>query len=306
MADVVELKDLSELREPVLIAAFTAQRRGGRIATRALTHLVDNWQAECVARIESQAFTDFAVRRPQTRRRRDRSVIEWPDTSFYLARPEGANRDFVLLVGPEPNFRWREFAETVASYADRAGVKTLVGLRGMPGQVPHTRPAPVYLNASDVEFELQFGVQQRERRYEGPTDIGSVIAAQVQSLRWQTVELSVIQPDYFPRMPNAEANLALIRVLDRAFGTKTPIGPLEETARTQRASIDESISEDEGTKAAILEREQTYDSQLEKLDFLAAGGAQSMSLPSGAEVIEEVERLFREGEALPDADSEPE
>jgi hypothetical protein len=45
----------------------------------------------------------------------------------------------------------------------------------------------------------------------------------------------------------------------------------------------------------IAEREQAYDRGLEKLDFLAPSGEPlaPQELPSGEEILEEVEKLFR-------------
>jgi hypothetical protein len=45
----------------------------------------------------------------------------------------------------------------------------------------------------------------------------------------------------------------------------------------------------------IAEREQAYDQGLEKLDFLSPSQdpLPPQELPSGAEILEEVERLFR-------------
>jgi predicted ATP-grasp superfamily ATP-dependent carboligase len=181
--------------------------------------------------VPSEDYIDFTVRRPTIDRRENDISLEWPDTTLYLARPEGATRDFLLLVGFEPNFAWRTYVENLVDYVDGLGAKTLVSLRAFPGNVPHTRPAPVTISASDVELELQFGVQSRGSRYQGPTDLSGVLAAQLQTLRWQTADLTVMQPYYFPRMPNAAAMMALVKVLDHAFGTKTPVSSLEETAR---------------------------------------------------------------------------
>ena len=300
MYELIQLKTLGQLRNPVLIAGFAVRRRAGRLASNTLVYLVNEWAAEPFAKIDPEDFYDFTVRRPNVRLQDSKPVIDWPETTVYLASPPGSERDFILLVGFEPNFNWGTFVNGIVAYMDAAGVKTLVNLRSLLGSVPHTRPAPVVLSSTDLELELQFGVQSRGSKYEGPTDIGGVLSAQVQALRWQTVELSVLQPNYFPRMPNAQASLALIRLLDRAFGTKTPLGSLEEAAESQRKAIDESISSDEATKSTIRELEQAYDTGLERLDFLAPGAGRSLTLPPSEEVVQEVERLFREGGRLGD------
>ena len=294
MDHIVEIKAVEQLRDPVLLTGFFMRRRAGRLAARTLDYLADQWGAEAIAKIEMTEFVNTTVTRPQVRRDDGRSVIDWPEATVYLARPDGARRDILLLVGAEPNFYWAKFVETVANYMEKVGAKTLVSLRARPGEVPHTRTCPVYINASDLELELQFGVQSSNVKYEGPTSISGVLSSHVQSLQWSTADLSVVQPDYFPRMPNAQAQLSLIKLLDTAFGTTTPVESLEDKAREQRRTIDEGISDDETTWSEISDREGVYDSALEKLEFLVPGmETREDTLPSVEAALEDVERLFR-------------
>jgi predicted ATP-grasp superfamily ATP-dependent carboligase len=305
MDDVLTLKELERpLREPVLITAFAVRRRAGRLAMQALEHVTEAWNAEQVARIDLDDFLDFTVRRPDVRRPDDQTMfIEWPETRIYLASPEGATRDFLLLTGYEPHFYWRRYVKAIADYADGLGVKTLVSLRSFPGSVPHTRPAPILINSSDVDLELQFGVQSRRNRYEGPTDVSGVLAAQGQTLRWQTVDLTVLQPYYFPRMPNAAAIMSLVKVLDHAFGTETALRSLPETAASQAQAIESDIARDSETRTVITELERAYDAGAERMDFLADDSDDSGDtgdLPSSEEALQEIERLLRGGPS-PDA-----
>ncbi len=217
MDNIIELKPVDQLRDPVLVTGFSMRRRAGRLASRTIGYLADNWGAEEVAKLKLTEFVNSTIQRPQVRRDDSNVVIDWPEVTFYLARPEGSNRDIILLTGAEPNFYWAKFVETIAEYMEKAGAKTLVSLRARPGEVPHTRTSPVYITASDVELELQFGVQSNSQKYEGPTSITGVLSAHVQTLNWRTADLSVVQPDYFPRMPNAQASLSLIQTPGQGF-----------------------------------------------------------------------------------------
>jgi predicted ATP-grasp superfamily ATP-dependent carboligase len=287
------------LRDPVLIAAFAVRRRAGRLATQSLEHVVEAWGAEQIAKVELDDFLDFTVRRPDVKRPDDQTMfIEWPETRIHLASPAGATRDFLLLTGFEPHFYWRRYATSIAEYIDGLGVKTLVSLRSFPGSVPHTRPVPILINASDVELEVQFGVQSRRNRYEGPTDIAGVLAAQAQSMRWQTVDLTVLQPYYFPRMPNAAATMSFIKVLDHAFGTETALRTLPEVAAAQSRAIESDVASDSETRNVIAELERTYDAGAERMEFLADDSddtGDTGELPSSEEALQEIERLLRGG-----------
>jgi hypothetical protein len=271
------------------------RRRAGRLGARTVDYLMESWQAEPLARIDMTPFLNLSIHRPYVRRTESEASLQWPDATIYIARKAPLKRDILLLSTWEPDFKWKTFVSTLTGYLDGIGVRTMVSLRGRPGEVPHTRPAPVYLTATDIDLELQFGVQSTRTRNEGPSSIAGVLATQVQAMRWRTAELAVVQPDYFPRMPNAEAMIALVRLVDKAFGSQTDLTVLEETARDQREMLDRGTAGDAHSASVIAEREQVYDQGLEKLDFLAPSREplEPAELPSGAEILEEVERLFR-------------
>lgn len=293
--DYLEIIESPEgLRDPVLITGFFMRRRAGRLGARVVSHLVEQWKARPVARIDLAPFVNMAVYRPDVRRTETEASIEWPEATLYLASPPNSQRDIFLLSSIEPDFRWRAFVETATNYLDGLGVRTLLSLRARLGEVPHTRPAPVYVTSTDIELELQFGVQSTRTRQEGPSSVAGALATRAQAMRWKAAELAVVQPDYFPRMPNAEAMVALIRLIDKAFGTTTDIDELLQTVNEQREMLDRATASDSSTRFAIAEREQSYDAGLEKLDFLAMPLEESQDeLPSGDVILREVERLFR-------------
>src|SRR5204863_482594 len=79
------------------------------------------------AEIDPEGFYDFQATRPHvkleegfTRR------IDWPETVFYHARPDGMDRDAVLLLGVEPNLRWRTFSGLIVDFARELGVELVV------------------------------------------------------------------------------------------------------------------------------------------------------------------------------------
>src|SRR6185312_13268908 len=144
------------LERPVLIAAFRGWNDGGQGASLAGAYLARAWAAVEFASIDPENFYDFQATRPTvsleegyTRR------IDWPENSFMYAPLPGAGRDAVILLGVEPNLRWRTFVELV------------ITLGSLLADVPHTRPAPVTGSATDPELIEKLGLQAS--RYEGPT-----------------------------------------------------------------------------------------------------------------------------------------
>src|ERR671925_1022781 len=114
MADELHVSHRPELTRPVLITAFRGWNDGGQGASLAGGYLAKTWTAARFAEIEPEGFFDFQVTRPhvslvdgETRR------LDWPDNAFYHAHIPGLERDAVLMLGIEPNTRWRRFPELI-------------------------------------------------------------------------------------------------------------------------------------------------------------------------------------------------
>ena len=76
------------------------------------------WEAEKFADIDPEGFFDFQATRPHV------SLDEGLDAADRVARERllpradpGADRDAVLLLGVEPNLRWRAFSELIVELA---------------------------------------------------------------------------------------------------------------------------------------------------------------------------------------------
>src|SRR5258708_17751906 len=137
MTDELRIDARPELKRPVLIAAFRGWNDGGQGASLGAAYLAKQWNAARFAEIEPEGFFDFQAVPPhvslvdgETRR------IDWPDTGFFHASIPGTDRDAVLLLGIEPNLRWRTFSGLVLDLARDLGVDMLVTLRALLPDVP--------------------------------------------------------------------------------------------------------------------------------------------------------------------------
>ena len=101
----------STLERPVLIGAFRGWNDGGQAATLAAGYLARLWGACKFADIDPELFVDFQATRPMVSLEEGRTrKIDWPENAFFRARIPGSERDAILLVGVEPNYRWRTFS----------------------------------------------------------------------------------------------------------------------------------------------------------------------------------------------------
>jgi proteasome assembly chaperone (PAC2) family protein len=273
------------LRRPVLISAFRGWNDGGQAATVAAAYLARHWDATRFADIDPERFMDFQAVRPTVTldpglRRR----IEWPENVFFHASVPGADRDAVILLGVEPNYRWRAFTELVVGLARDLGVELVVTLGALLADVPHTRPAPVTGAATDPELVEELGLQLS--RYEGPTGIVGVLHDACNAAQLRSVSLWSAVPHYVSLAPSPRAAKALCVRLSDLIGVPIPTVELDEAEEEYAAQVSEAVASDPETQAYVEELEQRADS----LESFAEEG----QLPSGEALADELTRFLRD------------
>ena len=160
--------------------------------------------------------------------------IDWPETGFYHARPEGLDRDVVLLLGIEPNLRWRTFTELVVGLASELEVELMITLGALLADVPHTRPSPVTGSASDSELVERLGLSAS--RYEGPTGIVGVLHDACSEAGIPSASLWAAVPHYVSLTPSPRAAVALCERLGAPDRRDIDVDELEEAARELRGA----------------------------------------------------------------------
>jgi proteasome assembly chaperone (PAC2) family protein len=282
VADELRIDHRPELEHPVLVAAFRGWNDGAQAASLAAGYLAKTWGAERFAEIDPENFFDFQATRPHvsleeglTRR------IDWPETVFYHARPEGLDRDVVLLLGIEPNLRWRTFTELVVGLARDLGTELLITLGALLADVPHTRSAPVTGSATDEELVERLGLSAS--RYEGPTGIVGVIHDACGRSGIPSASLWAAVPHYVSLTPSPRGALALCERLGAVLGIEIEADELEEAARNYEEQVSEAVASDEETAAYVDELERRSD----QLD-------DATELPSGDALAAELTRFLRE------------
>src|SRR5438270_11668866 len=197
-----------ELSRPVLIAAFRGWNDGGQGATLGGGYLAKQWGAESFAEIDSENFYDFQAVRPNvsledglTRK------LEWPSNTFLHAPIPGLDRDAVILLGVEPNLRWKTFSRLVVGLARELGVELVATFGSLLADVPHTRPAPVSAAASDQSLVEEMGIEPS--RYEGPTGIVGVLLDDFRREGIPAVSLWAAVPHYVSIAPSQRGELAV-------------------------------------------------------------------------------------------------
>jgi proteasome assembly chaperone (PAC2) family protein len=286
MAGDLRIVSRPSVRDPVLIAAFRGWNDGGQGASLAAGFLAKAWGAERFADIDPEDFFDFQATRPHvslvegmTRK------IDWPENAFYHAHLPGTERDAILLVGIEPNLRWRGFAELILGLAKELGVRLMVSLGSLLADVPHTRPAPVTGSASDSKLVEALGLSAS--RYEGPTGIVGVLHDVCRRSSIPSVSLWAAVPHYVSLTPNPRAAKALCDRLAQLLEAELDSSELDEGIRTYTDQVSEAAASDPDTAAYVEELEQRVDEAEEE----------ELEIPSGDTLAAELTRYLQERES---------
>jgi proteasome assembly chaperone (PAC2) family protein len=288
MSEELRVYERPALERPVLVAAFRGWNDGGQAATLATGYLARQWGAEKFADIDPELFVDFQATRPsvsledgKTRR------IDWPENAFFRARIPSSGRDAVLLLGVEPNYRWRTFTAMIAQLAEDLRVEMVVTLGALLADVPHTRAAPVTGAASDQRLVEEFGLQLS--RYEGPTGIVGVLLDAFRHQGIPAVSLWAAVPHYVSLAPSPPAARALCERLSGVLDANIDVSELAEAETAYIEQVSQAVATDAETQAYVEELEQRADSLDSWLED--AGG-----LPSGDALAAEITRFLRDRE----------
>jgi len=284
MTDGIRIVERPDLRSPVLVAAFRGWNDGGQGASLAAGYLAKTWEADKFAEIDPEDFYDFQVSRPKvtlvdgvTRR------IEWPETAFYHAPVPGTDRDVVLLLGIEPNMRWRTFCDLIVGLVTDLGVELAVTMGSLLADVPHTRPAPVTGSATDPKLIERYGLANS--RYEGPTGIVGVLHDACRRGGLDSISLWAAVPHYVSLAPSPRAALSLCERLGSLLEATIDTKELESAVESYNEQVTEAVSTDPETAAYVEQLEQRSDELGDEID-----------IPSGETLAAELTRFLRERE----------
>ena len=281
------LSDAPELRSPILITAFEGWSDAGDAASIAAAHLADRWDGTALAEIDAEHFYDFSTTRPLVRLDEDRRrSLTWPSNTFRACLVPGASRDAVVLIGIEPQLRWRTFCDQVIATARALDVGQIVTLGSLLADVPHSRPVEVYGATDDKALMVQLDLEPSS--YEGPTGIVGVLSTQCREEGIPTASVWAAVPSYVPGAPSPKAGLALVERVCEVIGTSVYTTDLEIAAATYERQVDQLVAEDDDTAGYVADLEEAWDDDADEVDEELDNDPETL--------LAEVEQFLRENE----------
>ena len=256
---------------PALIVAFEDWVDAGSAGSMAARHIAEG--GDVVATFDTDLLFDYRSHRPVL------DIVdgipkrfEFPELNLIHRR--FSERDVLVLTGPEPDARWKEFAGDVNELAVRMGVIEHVSLGAIPSAIPHTAPTPIMMTASTDDLKKDAIAAEGLLR---------VPAAAVSLIEWTNAQSGIPSVGFWAQVPHyaapyAGGAIALVRRVETHLSIVVGAGSLEEQDRAEHESLDR-----------VFEANPEATAYLERLQSMV--GEQTIT---GAENIgEEVERFLR-------------
>jgi len=263
------------LDKPTVLAAFDGWIDAGAAATTATGLLATG--GTLVATFDGDVLFDYRARRPTLQIVDGRlTELTWPSLTLRHARV--AERDLLVFTGAEPDFRWKELAESVVELIQRLGVAEWISVGAIPAAVPHTRDVPIMATASEAGV-LATDVQR------GPMGIMRVPSAALSVIDMAVAAAGIPTVGYYGQIPHyvsgpyPAASLELLRVIGSHLGVELPTGLLTAEARQVRTRLQAAVQADETTRDYVQRLESMVDES---------------RLPSGDDLISDIERFLRQ------------
>ena len=284
---------------PVLVMGLEGWVDAGLAGGNALSALLGSMRTETIVTFDADQLVDHRSRRPT--QRIVNGVLESVSFSEIQLRygTDAGGNDVLLLVGPEPDYKWKAFRDELLSVCDELGVRLAVGLGGFPAPMPHTRPTRIIATAIDQATANEVGFIPGVR--EVPAGIHAALLKGFEEHAIPALSLWALVPHYVSGMPYPDASVALIEHLARLGGIVLDLTELRGAAEVTRNRIDGLIAQNPEHIAMVEGLERQYEAELTET---SGSGLSSNTgdhppmdlenLPSGDEIAAELQRFLRE------------
>lgn len=280
------------LRSPVLLCAFAGWADAASAASSALRYLLLKRDGQRIAEFDPDTLYTYTMTRPVTvldgmggRR------LQWPQLPWTALEVPEAPHDLVVLVGPEPDLRWRQCVQAIGSFASQLGVSRVLTFGGFLAQVHYAGPPTVLGVSADPQMRTvlhQLGIQ--ESNYQGPTGFVTAVLREVADRGMPAASLWVAAPSYLSSTTNPKLAAALLRAAERLLGQDLWVQELETAGRDMERRIEDALRARPDLTSFLqrlsgeLELPPTTGPQPEE---------QEAELPSAEEVLRDLEEHLR-------------
>ena len=191
MADhVIHIKELPQLKNPLLIAGFDGWGNALNISNGMANYLIRRLKALHFADLDSDTFYRYDDQRPRV------SIaggmlksFKPPGGAFYAAKTGAGQSDLVIFKADEPNLRWFQLADQLLLICQKLGISTIITLGSMYDNVLHTdRIVSGVASTEDMVARLMAS-DINPIDYQGPSAIHTIIHSEGSKRGFQCISL---------------------------------------------------------------------------------------------------------------------
>ncbi|HLG67384.1 MAG TPA: PAC2 family protein [Acidimicrobiales bacterium] len=274
------------LVSPVLVTALEGWVDAGFGAQQALATMLDASEPEPAATFDEGPLLDRRARRPVAR------IVDGITTELTWPRIElraGADQrgaDVLFLVGPEPDFLWREFVDAVVALARGWGVRMAVALGAFPAPAPHTRPVRLAATAPPGSADLVRRIGAVQGDIQVPAGLQFPLELAFEHAGVPVVSLWARVPHYVSAMAFPAAGAALVEGVMALTGLQFDVSALTRADDEVRRKVDRLVSGNPEHRAMVAKLE-------EAIDASEGNPLGVTELPTGEELAAELEQFLR-------------
>lgn len=253
-----------DLDQPVMVTAFAGWADAQEGGSRTLRYILRRSGAVKFASIDPEEFYDFTQSRPFVfLDDRGERAVRWPTNEFFYARASRTRRDLVLLLGIEPNLKWRTFTSTVVDIARLCNVRDIVNVGALLDAVPHTREPRVTGVATEGPLRERFmELGLLPSAYQGPTGLPTALMERCRQVGLNYGSIMGHAPHYLQVGSNPRVARTMLSTLVSALDISIDLRDIQAREASFDRDVAKVIEANPEIKGYIERLEQAYDAMI--------------------------------------------
>ncbi len=273
-----------------LVAGLTGFADSGAAVTMFSEYIVDTMDSELISVFNADDLLDYRARRPTIYFDQDHLTgFEPPRLAFYLVKDD-IDRDFILLTGYEPDFKWEAFSNAVVDFVERFEISHTTWVHAIPMPVPHTRPIGTTVSGNRGDLIDQYSVWRPHTQV--PANAMHLVEYRLQEADMEVTGFVLLVPHYLADTEFPSAALSALESISASTGLIFPTDRLREEGREFVAKIDEQVVNNEDLGRLVNTLEERYDTYMKENNVRSPLTDVEGELPSADEIAAELEEFL--------------
>ncbi|MGW9631430.1 proteasome assembly chaperone family protein [Agromyces sp. NPDC055520] len=273
-----------------LVAGLTGYADAGGAVAQTTEYLLSTLDSTVVASFDVDELLDYRARRPIILFEGDHLTDYTPPRLSLDLAVDELGRQFLLLTGFEPDYRWQRFSSAVLELIERFEVSSTTWINSIPMPVPHTRPVGVTVSGNRTELIESMSVWRPTTQV--PANVLHLVEYRLQELGHPIAGFVLLIPHYLSDAEYPTAAITALEAISAATGRIFPTDALREQGREFVARIDEQVAENAELAKLVGTLEQRHDAYMEGTTLRSPLTDEDGELPSADEIAAELEKFL--------------